>query len=93
MHKTLCLGCLGPERGISKFQSCSDIHSRDKAYTVGLIIASEFVRQGVRGSNQRGTALKLGNSSFWPQTTQSVLCICNSSTRLERILIRVSNNC
>ncbi len=50
----ICWGCLGPERGISKFQSCRYIHSRDKAYTVGLIIASEFVRQGIWGSNQRG---------------------------------------
>ncbi len=36
--KTLCWDSLGPERGISKFQSCSYIHSSDKAYTVGLII-------------------------------------------------------
>ncbi len=58
MHKTFCWGCLGPEKGISKFQSGSYTYSRDRAYTIGLIKVSERFEHVVRGSNQMGRSYR-----------------------------------
>ncbi len=58
-------GCLGPERGISKFQSCSYTCSRDRDYTVGFIKASELFEHVVRGPNRRGRSYRCKLTLCW----------------------------